>query len=61
MITTIVFDFGNVVAFFSHRRSAEQVAALAGRDPDEVLAFLYGGELERAFGRPTITRSAADR
>ena len=49
MITTVVFDFGNVVGFFSHRRSAEQVAALAGLDADEVLAFLYGGELERSF------------
>src|SRR5690606_8706050 len=32
-ITTIVLDFGNVVGFFSHRRAAEQVAALAsGRE-----------------------------
>jgi putative hydrolase of the HAD superfamily len=48
-ITTLVFDFGNVVGFFSHRRSAEQVAALGQADPDEVLAFLYGSELDRDF------------
>jgi putative hydrolase of the HAD superfamily len=49
MITTVVFDFGNVVGWFSHRRSAEQMAALCGADAAEVLAFLYGGPLEGDF------------
>jgi len=26
-ITTVVFDFGNVLGFFSHRQAAEQPAA----------------------------------
>jgi putative hydrolase of the HAD superfamily len=46
---TIVFDFGNVVGLFDHRRSAAQVAALGDAGPDAVLAFLYGGDLENAF------------
>jgi putative hydrolase of the HAD superfamily len=48
-ITTLVFDFGNVIGCFSHRRSAEQVAALGRADPEEVLAYLYGGPLDRDF------------
>jgi len=28
-ICTVVFDFGNVLAYFSHRKAAEQLAAFA--------------------------------
>jgi FMN phosphatase YigB (HAD superfamily) len=48
-ITTVVFDFGNVLGFFSHRKSAEQVAAYGDMAPASVQAYLYGGRLEEDF------------
>jgi glucose-1-phosphatase len=45
-IRTIVFDFGNVIGFFSHRRAAEQLAAYAAVNADVIQAFLFGGRLE---------------
>jgi FMN phosphatase YigB (HAD superfamily) len=48
-ITTVVFDFGNVLGFFSHRKSAEQVAAYTDMAPETVLAYLYGGRLEEDY------------
>jgi glucose-1-phosphatase len=48
-ITTVVFDFGNVLGFFNHRKSAEQVAAFSDMAPEAVLAYLYGGKLEEDF------------
>jgi putative hydrolase of the HAD superfamily len=48
-ITTVVFDFGNVLGFFSHRKSAEQVAAYSDRTPEAVQAYLYGGRLEADY------------
>jgi putative hydrolase of the HAD superfamily len=54
----LVFDFGNVLGLFSHRRSAEQVAALGGADVDAVLAFLYGGDLENTFDGGLLAEAA---
>jgi putative hydrolase of the HAD superfamily len=50
-IKAVVFDFGNVLGFFSHRRAAEQLAlhAPGGVTPDDILTFLGDGELEIAF------------
>jgi putative hydrolase of the HAD superfamily len=49
-IATVVFDFGNVLGFFSHRQAAEQLAAYAPRaSPDDIQAFLFGGDLEDAY------------
>jgi putative hydrolase of the HAD superfamily len=48
-IATIVFDFGNVVGFFSHRQAAEQLAAFGGASADELMTFLFSGELEDAY------------
>jgi putative hydrolase of the HAD superfamily len=45
-ISTIVFDFGNVVAFFSHLRAAQQLAAYGKMPAEEVAAALFGGALE---------------
>jgi putative hydrolase of the HAD superfamily len=45
-IRTIVFDFGNVVGFFSHRRAAEQLAAYGDAAPEAVQAFLFGNDVE---------------
>src|SRR5438105_4140274 len=48
-ITTVVFDFGNVLGFFSHRKSAEQVAAFTDLATESVQAYLYGGSMEEDF------------
>lgn len=48
-ISTIVFDFGNVVAFFSHRRAAEQLAAYGTASAASIQAYLFGGTLEDDF------------
>jgi putative hydrolase of the HAD superfamily len=48
-IRTIVFDFGNVLGFFSHRKSAEQLAAFGTLSPEAIQAYLYGGSLEEDF------------
>lgn len=65
-ITTVVFDFGNVVGTFSHRQSAEQVAVYTHLLPDAVLAHLYGGKLEDDFevgriGTPAFIAQARDK
>jgi putative hydrolase of the HAD superfamily len=50
-IRTIIFDFGNVIAHFSHRRAAEQVAAYGpGRLlPEALLQFMFLSDLEPRF------------
>ena len=54
-ITTIVFDFGNVLGFFSHRKSAEQLAAYTDMAPEAVQAYLYGGRLEEDYESGKLT------
>jgi glucose-1-phosphatase len=48
-ISTIVFDFGNVVATFSHRRAAEQIAIYGQASAASIQSYLFGGELEDDF------------
>jgi FMN phosphatase YigB (HAD superfamily) len=45
-ITTIVFDFGNVLGFFSHRRAAEQLAAYTDMSAEDILRILFANDLE---------------
>src|SRR3954470_24430950 len=45
-ITTLVFDFGNVLGLFSHRKAAEQLAAYTTASPEAIEAYLFGGRLE---------------
>ncbi len=45
-ISTIVFDFGNVLGFFSHRKAAEQLAAYSPTSAEAIQAYLFGGRLE---------------
>ena len=37
-LSTIVFDFGNVLGFFSHRRAAEQLAAYTDASPEAIIS-----------------------
>lgn len=49
-ITTIVFDFGNVLGFFSHRKAAEQLAVYSPLSADDILTILLNdGQLEDDF------------
>lgn len=57
-IATIVFDFGNVVGFFSHRQAAEQLAAFGRASADEVQAFLFAGQLEDDYESGRISSAA---
>ncbi len=49
MITTIVFDFGNVLGFFDYRLTTERLARHSELSADAIERFLYGGELEDAY------------
>jgi putative hydrolase of the HAD superfamily len=49
-ITTVVFDFGNVLGFFSHRKAAEQLAAYGQSvDPAEMHDFVFGSQLSSDY------------
>lgn len=45
----VYFDLGNVLVNFSHRRAAEQMAAVAGIEPDQVWQFVFEGDVQRAL------------
>ena len=49
MIRTILFDFGNVLAFFDHGRALEKLKHHTTIPPAELGLILYGGELELAY------------
>lgn len=46
VMKAIVFDFGNVVGYFDHRRAARRLAEYGGLDPEAVYRMLFGGQLE---------------
>jgi putative hydrolase of the HAD superfamily len=48
-ITTIVFDFGNVLGFFSHRKAAEQLAKFSPLSVDDILKRYLDPKLEDDF------------
>jgi putative hydrolase of the HAD superfamily len=57
-ITTLVFDFGNVLGFFSHRKAALQLAKYAAVDPSAIEAFLINGALEDDYEAGRIATPA---
>jgi putative hydrolase of the HAD superfamily len=48
-ISTIVFDFGNVIGFFSHRQAAEQLAVYTTASVEDILLLLCDEQLEDDF------------
>jgi putative hydrolase of the HAD superfamily len=54
-IRTIVFDFGNVVGFFDHRRTTERLASHAGIPADAIHGYLFGGDLEDEYESGKLT------
>jgi putative hydrolase of the HAD superfamily len=57
-ITTVVFDFGNVLGFFSHRRAAEQLAAYSSLAAEAILAQLLDSRLEDDYDSGRLSTSA---
>jgi putative hydrolase of the HAD superfamily len=54
LIRTIVFDFGNVVAFFDHGRAIARFARHTDVPPAELTLQLYGSPIEDAYERGAI-------
>jgi putative hydrolase of the HAD superfamily len=46
MIKTIIFDFGNVIGFFSHRLASSRLAYFAGVPAETMHSFLFKGGIE---------------
>ncbi len=58
-IRSVVFDFGNVLAFFSHQRAAEQLLRFARRPVplERLIQFLFYTELEPRYEVGQLTSS----
>ncbi len=52
---TIIFDFGNVVGFFDHRRALEKLRPFSPLTPEEMYASVYAGPLEDRIERGQLT------
>lgn len=54
---TLLFDFGNVLAFFDHQRAVAKLTAFTELPPHELTLALYGGVLEEDYetGRLSTT------
>ena len=55
---TIIFDLGNVVVFFDHRRAFEKLCRFTPLTPEEMYAAVYGSNLCDAIERGTLTTPA---
>ncbi len=53
-IKTVIFDFGNVVAFFDHGRAIARLDEHTDMDPVELALVLYGSAIEDAYERGAI-------
>lgn len=54
MIRTILFDFGNVVAFFDHGRAVDRLVKFTDLNAVELALVLYGSPIEDAYERGAI-------
>ncbi|MBX7102972.1 MAG: HAD family phosphatase [Gemmataceae bacterium] len=55
MIRALLFDFGNVLGYFDHRRATRRFAARAAMSDGDMLRAIYDGSLERDFESGRIT------
>ena len=46
---TLIFDFGNVVGFFDHRRTLDRLVAFTDMSAREMFEDIYTGRLEEEF------------
>jgi putative hydrolase of the HAD superfamily len=54
-IKALVFDFGNVVAFFDHRLTSNRLAAYTDLPVDTIHGYLFNSPLEEAFDSGKIS------
>lgn len=52
---TIIFDFGNVIAYFDHRIALRQLAQHTDRDEQELFAAYYASDLEDSYERGQLS------
>jgi putative hydrolase of the HAD superfamily len=52
---TIVFDFGNVIAFFDHQRAVARLARWTDLPPVELTLQLYGSPIEDDYERGLLS------
>lgn len=57
MIRTVVFDFGNVVAFFDHGRAVAKYAAYSPLPPVELALRIYGDPIADDYERGLLSTS----
>jgi putative hydrolase of the HAD superfamily len=54
-VRALLFDFGNVIGFFDHRRGSAQVAELLRADPQCVYSFFFETDLEDRYDKGLIS------
>lgn len=52
---TVIFDFGNVIAFFDHQRAVAQLARFTDLPPTELTLQLYGSPIEDQYERGQLS------
>lgn len=57
MIRAILFDFGNVIGFFDHRRATRRFASRSAMSEAAMLPAIYDGPLEHDFESGRISGS----
>jgi putative hydrolase of the HAD superfamily len=58
LIRAILFDFGNVVAFFDHTRATRRFAESSPMPPADMYAAIYDNELEHEFESGRLSADA---
>jgi len=54
-ITTIIFDFGNVIAFFDRMKTCQKLVKFSSYSADEIYAKIFESELEPEFDQGKTT------
>lgn len=54
-ISTVVFDFGNVLSFFSKRKAAQQLALHSDMAADTIEGLVWSGQLEESYEMGLLT------
>jgi glucose-1-phosphatase len=55
MIKTILFDFGNVIAFFDHARAIRQLLPHTDRTAEQLRQLIYYNDLDCRYERGEVT------
>jgi len=55
VIRTLVFDLGNVLVYFSHRKMCAQIGALCNRSSESIDDVLFQSDLQANFERGRVT------